>query len=352
MFLIVLSHYSVFSKADAASMSLGLNKILLDCVGIGKLGVAVFVMISGYFMVKMRFNIHRVVNIILQTLFYSVGTFLLFCIIQKRFSVSGALQSLFPVITGQYWFVTAYVLLFFFMPIINKALFALSRKQFILLLVVLGFFSSFAPTFLDFEAFEYGGHLLYMIMFYCFGAYMRMYPQNILSQKRSLFLIIPCAVLLPLSVISIDFLGTKIGFFAGKEGKFYTVYSILLLLLAVGVLMFFSELKPKHSRVINSLGGCTFGVYLIHENPYMREWIWGDIFNNQAYGESHMLIFHLLMSVTLVFCGCLIIEWVRKNVCEKYIFKPIYQTAYRVSDAMMNKLGLLIDKLIKNGENS
>ena len=55
MILIVLSHYTVFSQIDIHAMPLSFNKLLLETTATGHIGVAVFVMITGYFMVSKRF---------------------------------------------------------------------------------------------------------------------------------------------------------------------------------------------------------------------------------------------------------------------------------------------------------
>lgn len=346
MFCIVLSHYSAFSKVNPDALSFGFSKILLDSVAIGKLGVAVFVMITGYFMVNLKFNINRVVNIVLQTLFYTVGIYAIFLITGGAFSFKGVIESLFPIITCQYWFVSAYVILSLLTPFINKVLNGITKKQFIALLGVLIFYNSVAPTFLHFNAFTYGGHLCYMVMFYCVGAFIRKYPPKKPSKTLEILLVGISAGLLVLSVVAIDFLAERFTFLAGKSGKFYTVSSVLILTLAIGLLLLFTQMKPRTNKVINVLGSCTFGVYLIHANNYMNEWIWGGFCNNSSYAAPLRLVMHMCICVVCVFVICTFIEFIRQYGLEKKLFKKFYEFVYKTVNAMLEKLKSGINKIL------
>lgn len=42
---------------------------------------------------------------------------------------------------------------------------------------------------------------------------------------------------------------------------------------AVGLLLIFKDFKFK-SRIVNGVAATTFGIFLIHENPYVRGWIY------------------------------------------------------------------------------
>ncbi|MCB5932847.1 acyltransferase, partial [[Eubacterium] rectale] len=62
--------------------------------------------------------------------------------------MSNILHSLFPVLSGQYWYVTAYVGLFFFIPFLNALGNRLTKLQFQYLLVTVFVLFSVIPTLL------------------------------------------------------------------------------------------------------------------------------------------------------------------------------------------------------------
>lgn len=148
MVFIVISHYSVHGSIKSMDLEFGFNKFLIDSTNYGLIGVAIFVMITGYYLIESEFKVKRVVNIVLQTLFYTMGLFVIFCILDNdNFSVINLFKNMFPVIGQRYWFVTNYVILCFLSPFINKMLNIINRKQFILLLIVITFYFIIAPSF-------------------------------------------------------------------------------------------------------------------------------------------------------------------------------------------------------------
>lgn len=346
MVFIVISHYSVHGSIKSMDLEFGFNKFLIDSTNYGLIGVAIFVMITGYYLIESEFKVKRVVNIVLQTLFYTMGLFVIFCIFDNdNFSVINLFKNMFPVIGQRYWFVTNYVILCFLSPFINKMLNIINRKQFILLLIVITFYFIIAPSFFDLESIEITGKLGAIVVFYIFGAYLRKYPDNIFANKsRALIISVATFILLELSAIAIDVVGERFSAFYGKASKFYTINSILVLLLALGLLSFCINKTPKYSRLVNTLGGCTFGVYLIHDNNYMREYLWGNIFDNSKYAESNYLIVHFFLSVSIVYVACTVIEYIRKYVLEKYVFKNIINRINSCADSIYSRLLSLIEK--------
>ena len=346
MFAIVMSHNVMCCKIDASKMPLCFNRVFLESMSLGKLGVAIFVMITGYYMCKTTFKISRVINVVLQTLFYSISLFTIFVILDKLdFSFNKLAHSLFPIITNTYWFVTAYVLLLFVVPFINLIINRISLQKFRILVLVFAFWFSFAPTFLDFDAFSFGGHISYFILFYLVGAYLRLYPDNLLSKKRNAVItIVSISLFMLLSIICIDYIGLNwISSLNGLNGKFYTVFSITVLILSASLLNFFANLNPKHSKIINTAGKCTFGVYLIHTGLYITPNIW-HLFNTPKFAESPFLIFYVVMASAVVYIGCSIIELLRINIIERYILKKVNQKIIYLAEKIQDKVLLLLNK--------
>ena len=340
MFFIVLSHYAIHGNVKTDNLSLGFNRFLLDYVNFGKLGVAIFVMITGYYMSKSRFKISRIINVILQTLFYSATIYIIMCITDHSLiSPWNIFKCFFPVINYQYWFVTAYIVLVVFMPLINLLLEKLTKRKFRVLLFLLVFWYSFAPFFLRFDYYMNAGDMSYMIMFYCIGAYFRYFPDNWFSKKNNaLIMSVSVFVFLCVFVIALDIISVKLNILVGKTEIVFTVFSPVVLVLSASLLSFFVNLKPHYSKIINIFGGCVFGVYLIHENNYLRDIIWNQLFDNSKYAESPFLILHMLISVVIVFVACSFIEYVRKYILVKYIFKRFYNRIFFYAEAIQKKL--------------
>ena len=83
------------------------------------------------------------------------------------------------------------------------------------------------------------------------------------------------------------------------------------------------------SRVINTIGGSTFGVLCIHANSdTMRKWLWGTVLNVKgAYSLPFgNLVLLSILSVLGVFVFCSIFEVIRQKLVEKKILNWIEKT--------------------------
>lgn len=352
MFMVVVGHCTGHGALDPNTLPLGFNKLLIDSLKIGKLGVIIFVIITGYFLSQSKFNYKRIVNVILQTVTYSATIFIGFCIIDSsNFSIMEALTDFFPVMMGQYWFVTAYIILSLFMPFINKTIENINRKEFIILLVVSGFFFSVAPSVLLFNSVEYGGFIAAMIYYYLIGAYLRKYPDNVLSKKNAYFVLAISSILLIFANVCRDILGINYELFIEKIDGLYSQFSVFFILIAISLFSIFANMKPYYNKFINAVGGCTFGVYLIHDHDFIRNLLWKNIFSTENYANSCLLVVRIIYSTIIVFVVCSAIEFVRKNVVEKYILKYLYKFVYSFVDCIVEKSNNFIKNTILKGKN-
>lgn len=89
MLLIVMHHYSVHGGFDFM-IPFNLNLYFVQCLDMGgKLGVNLFVLISGYFLCRSEFRLKRIIKLELEVIFYSLIIGLLFYArtrILKRFA--------------------------------------------------------------------------------------------------------------------------------------------------------------------------------------------------------------------------------------------------------------------------
>lgn len=91
-----------------------------------------------------------------------------------------------------------------------------------------------------------------------------------------------------------------------------------MLLIAVGMFGVFSMIQIGSIGWINYISSGTFGVYLIHDNPIVRQIIWSQVFH----AKEHLLLnpwkFALwaFAVVFIVYIGALVIELIRKFIFE------------------------------------
>lgn len=108
-----------------------------------------YVIISGYFLVESKFKFKKIFSIWTEVLFYSVIIYFgLLCTHQIEFRYRHLLHNMLPVIFGNYWFVTVYLMLYILSPFLNKLVNSLNKKQYTYLLLIILVFFSILPTFI------------------------------------------------------------------------------------------------------------------------------------------------------------------------------------------------------------
>ena len=156
MFMVVILHWNTNSGLllDVGSPVTGDGVWSLVTESVCIVAVNVYVLISGYFLSSCTFSFRRVAQVLVQTLFYTV-------LIPPVLALVGVLSwsevlnpyhiwnSIFPVQSGHYWFVSAYVVLCLLSPFFNAGLETLSQKRIQQLLAALLLFfcigKSFSP---------------------------------------------------------------------------------------------------------------------------------------------------------------------------------------------------------------
>ena len=146
MFLIVIYHFCThgigsdysFSENDIISV---FNNLFCDIlIVLSSICVNLYVLISGYFLLYCDFKSSRIVRTWFLTCFYSfIITLLFYIILPGSVTIPMLIKSLFPISTDYYWFVTQYIGVLLLSPFIGILARILNRKQYIFLLIALGF---------------------------------------------------------------------------------------------------------------------------------------------------------------------------------------------------------------------
>ena len=311
MGMIVLSHICCHSGFDYTYSLLSLNRLFVQFGLLGDLGVAVFLLISGYF--RSGFRTRALSRLLTQVWFYSVSLFLV-CRFALGYAYTGEmlLQVFLPTVYNEYWFFTAYVVFFLLSPFVNAMLDNLSRQQLKRMLVLMAVLWSVIPGLT--KQHLYGAELPQFLMYYCIGAYFRMYPDNRFRKKslRWAAAIGAFGLLFGLTAV-LGYMERITPEAFGVSSPLYSRNSPLILTAAVGMFSLAVYAKPFTNRFINTVGGCTFGVYLIHDNPVVRELLWKNWLHWGHYFTSGSFILRLVASVVLVYVVCTMLEWIRQK---------------------------------------
>ena len=278
MYMVVILHYlnhyvgSLFF--DLKTDGLTITAVVLESFCI--VAVNAYVLLSGYFLSARPFSLRRLVCLILQVLFYTILIPVLLAFLgvlsfSEILNPYRVWNSLFPVQSGHYWFVSAYVVMALFSPFLNAALDKLEKKQLELALAgLLVFFcagKSLSP--LQFATDRYGYDFGWFLVLYLLGGYLRKFGLPFMkSAARGWAVYLGSAGLIAALELLL--------LWAGKhfEGLRYYAsvpfhYNFLLCLTgALGLFYGFSHMRIQRKRLADAirwLSPAVFGVYLIHE---------------------------------------------------------------------------------------
>lgn len=330
MLMIVLSHICYHSGFDYTYSMLTVNRLFVQFGILGDLGVAVFILISGYFLSQKSFRVSSLSRLLSQVWFYSITLFLVCKFgFGYEYSVGSLLQVFLPTIFNEYWFFTAYIVLLLLTPFLNTLAEALSRSRFQTLLGCMLLIWVVIPTVSGQQM--YASEIPQFLLYYLLGAYFRKFPDSRLRKKGiGLALAAGSFLLLYGLTVVLGYLERYTPAVFGASFRFYSRNSLLTAGCAVGLFLLAISCKPFTSRFLNTVSGCTFGVYLIHDNPAVREILWKELLYQGDYFTSGSFIPRLILSVLLVFVVCTLIEYLR----QKTVAKPMSKTL----DAILGKL--------------
>lgn len=320
MFLIVVHHFAFhgFDKAAVATSEAGwqVNSLLFG----GGVGVAVFVLISGYFMVCSKITGKKLLRLWVEIFTISMSLYLLFRFvpqegIRPHEGFCALFAHFFPLLTNEYWFMSVFVLLMLLSPFLNRILHHMTKMEMRWLILVQVAFCSAC------SAFPYGtaaiGDIGFFVMLYTIAAYIRLHAKTPAGRSGIwLFIALFTLAAVELVVFYINEPASVVAAWIRKAVM--AKYGLPNLLMAVALFMAALSWRMKSRKWLNSMASCTLGVYLIHDNTFVRPFLWKNIFHNQdmlVQGSGFWL--HFITTVLTVYLGCTLVIFVWKNTIER-----------------------------------
>lgn len=324
MLMIVAHHFVVNSGLTGQDGPLIIeptngNSIFLRVFGMwGKTGINCFLMITGYYMCTSKITPRKFVKLLAQVYLYNFvifGVFLYFG--YEHLSSWRIIILLSPFWEFKTNFTSCFIAFYLLIPFLNILVQNMSEKQHRYLLGLLLFYYTICGSIPTFEiTFNY---ITWFSVIYIIASYIRLYPQPFFYRNNlwGVFTIIS-VLLATASVFVLLFTKPYPYFLISESNKVFAV------LVAVTSFIWFKNLNLKHSKVINAIGGSTFGVLLIHANSdAMRIWLWKDtldVVGHYSLPLGRLVIFSLGVAF-LVFAICNIIDQLRVHIIEKPFFR-------------------------------
>lgn len=321
MIMIMFHHFAYHGNFEWNFNEVTLPHLWYDFILMGgKVGVDIFVLISGYFLIENTeklFQPKKLLKFWGQVVFYSIMTYLLSVMLRlNAFEIKQLIKVCLPITYPGWWFASTYFMLYLIHPFLNKLLHGLSKTEYQYLILMMVLCWSIIPTATT-QLFE-SNSLLWFVTLYGIAGYVNLYGGNQKLQSKHYFSLYFMVLIITYTVsTTFLFLGTKKEEWSTHAIDFFEIERLPILLMAITLFMGFVTLKMNYHKWINMIASATFGVYLIHDSSYIRYYLWTNIFKINQYQDSTFLILYSILVVLILYVSCTMIDLIRKKLVEK-----------------------------------
>lgn len=243
------------------------------------------------------------------------------------------------------WFGQNFLVLYLLTPIINRVLYWLQHKYYVMLLVVSTVIWFLIPTALNLwpnvphTTFGFK-HIFSFVVFYSMGAYIKLYGSHITKKIGIIFSAIGLVGAF-LGDILVDVLA-MIDLAYMKQIFYFTQndYGFFQLLLGIGLFIIFLKAKITYRPWINVVASTTFGIYLLHDNRLFLHHMWDNVLATYQYYDSIVLPLYAIFVVALIFVVGMTVDYVRLAFIEKPVMKAITPSLERIQSRVEKVLPL------------
>ena len=315
VFLHSIDHSGVLENAETCGS--GMYFYVRFTYALCQVCVNIYIMLSGYFMVKSKFRLQKLVTLWMEATFYSLVLRIVFMITgTKTFSMTSLISCFFPILTGRYWFLTIYVGLYLISPFLNMLINTMDKKQHGLLNVCLfGLMSLWSSIHPSIAGMNSGGGwgLAWFVALYITAAWFRLYYTP--KEKPVVWLVVFIAI--PLLIAAVQYMlknWITIGMLNRVIDNWFRYDSAPVYIMSISLFAGFLNINIKSeraSRMISFVAPMTLGVYLIHAHADVSPWSWYVLALPEKM-NSGMFVLVQLGCVAGIFAVCITIDAARK----------------------------------------
>lgn len=284
--------------------------------------VNVFVLITGYFYDVQRFSAKKVTVLWSTVSFVSLISYVVSSLVGKTsLGVAGVIKVVFPILSKQYWFFTMYFLLMLLAPFIIRLLKSLSIEKHRILIIIVSIvfyvLPLFSIVFPEYDAQE-GYSIIGFIALFIIGAYIKRIEKKFLNRKKFLLLsLLLNSLIMILSKVCLEKMTILLSLNIGT-GLLYHINTVFQLMQSVILFLLVANTHIKSKlwkSIITCISSKMFVVYLIHDNPNLRPWIWGYIV---TFFKTGNVIWVVIVSSIVIFSCATILSIVIKPALNIY----------------------------------
>lgn len=294
------------------------------------MAVNCFIIISGYFGIRPTYR--KFFKLILPIIFYSVIIYLLISLFNHNFTVKGLIRSCFPISSGGYWFVAAYVGLFVVAPLLNWIIDKTDIKYLTGGLIIGYLLFVIYPSFTPFSLTngDRGHGIVSFALLYMTGGFLHK-----IKPSKGLLIYFLSIIILSLGNMWEYLYNPLIGY----KTHFNNYDNLFVYTAALGLFIFFLSIKVKLS-FIWYLSPSFFYVYVIHENNSMRQVLYKWLGCTDVLDSPYWLL-QSLGNTFLIFLSCLAIDIIRRLLLGN-LFERTVESIVNITEKNIRRLSMFV----------
>lgn len=309
MYMVVVLHMllSILGQMERGTETYELSW-LTECAAY--CAVNCFGLVSGYVGAGRSVSVGKAAGLWLQTAFYSLGFTLLGLAIRSDVAGDPLLWAAFPLISGQYWYMTAYFGVMLLMPLLEAGVRDLPLRSLgllglgVLALSITGTFFTPPASMSLTRIYALGGgySVIWLALLYVAGGYLR--RSELLKKLKKRW-----AAALYLLCLAVTWIGVL-----RDDWRWLSYTSPTVLLEGVALVLLFSKLELRARplrRAVEVMAPAALGVYLIHISPWLYRAVTSRLtLTFPAYGGMKCVVLVLLTALG-VYLACTALELAR-----------------------------------------
>ena len=278
-----------------------------------------YALITGYLMIQGKYRYTNLIVLWLQVILVSVGGAVIYYFLRPgAIDKVTVLLSAFPVSRRSYWYFSCYFALYLLIPLLNRAIHSLNRKQAKVLCILLVVGLSGLTTLMNADPFSLGGGYcaLWLMALYILGACIRKFDFGAKIRSRTLvigFFLSALATVGVFALLHLEVFSPLLRVWRKSGLLLHTSPTILFN--SIALLLLFTRLKFKRSwviKIISLLSPLSFGVYIMHAHPQISNFFFLDKpFAVFADYPIPLMLLAVLLSAAAMFVFFGAIDWLR-----------------------------------------
>ena len=320
MYMIVVIHTlnqgGILGMTEAGSVK---YIILWGMEILGSCAVNCYALISGYVGYSSKYKYSRLLMIWLQILFYTfIITMIFNFTFPEKITIQSWINAIFPVTSKQYWYLSSYVGMFFFIPFLKWIIEKIDLKQYKIFIITTILFFCVLPTIFQSDPYSMGSgySMVWLMIMYLLGAGIRKFQ---LFKEYSNVKILMCYVInVLLTVVSKMIIG-RVPELDATRYKYMLMWYVspTMFIGSICLLIMFIRFKIDSTfiqKLISLFSSVTLGVYMIHTHPLIWTNCLGGISTDLYKLDTVIMLKKFIILTLIIYVGCSIIDFIRLQI--------------------------------------